>query len=147
MSLSNWLCVIIRSRYYITIIMIIRELHSSDLNQLRAIHARFFSDEFELPDFFNKFLCSFVVVNEEENVIITAGGVRTIAESVIITNKHISPETRREALYRMLEASAHITNSFGYEQLHAFIQNDKWKKHLEKVGFNKCKGEAVYLNV
>jgi hypothetical protein len=125
--------------------MIIRALQESDLNQLKEIHACFYKDEFDLPDFFNKFLCSFVVIDDD--TIISAGGVRTIAESIIITNKNVSVKTRREALYHILQASMFTCGSSGYDQLHAFIQDDNWQKHLVKIGFKSCKGNAIFLNI
>lgn len=125
--------------------MNIRALEPDDLQQLEQIHARFYKDEFELPDFFGKFLCAFVI--EEDGTIITAGGVRPIAEAIIVTNKDIDIEARRNALYKILEASMFTCGRTGFDQLHAFIQDDNWKKHLLKIGFKSCKGDAIYLNV
>ena len=126
--------------------MNIRELKSTDVNVIREIHDKYFKTEFELPDFFDKFLCAFVVTDSND-IIISSGGVRLIPESILITNKDFSVRTRREALYRILDASVYVTKNHGYSQLHAFIQDDIWKQQLKKIGFNSCKGDAIYIDV
>lgn len=125
--------------------MIIRQLQIADLYELRKIHDKFYKNEFEMPDFFDGFLGSFVVVDNDK--IITAGGIRPIAEAVAITNKDLGAEKRREALYKFLEVSSFICNKTGLSQLHAFVQDKNWERHLRKIGFNSCKGDALYLNV
>jgi hypothetical protein len=34
-----------------------------------------------------------------------------------------------------------------FNQLHAFIQDNKWKSQLEKYGFKPTKGQALVLNI
>ena len=77
--------------------MNLRELRISDLDSLKQIHREYFADEFDFPDFFSQFMASFVVVDDDRQII-SAGGIRTIAESVIITNKDKNVRSRVEAL-------------------------------------------------
>lgn len=124
----------------------IRALHTDDIDQLREIHAKYFYNEFEFPDFLNNFLCAFVVVNSEGSII-SGGGVRAIAESIVITNKDFPVEERRTALYQILDVSEWLTRKADFNQLHAFVQDEQWQRHLEKVGFHPTKGRALVLEL
>lgn len=126
--------------------MNIRVINLNDINQLREIHQKHYKDEFEFPDFFDNFLSSFVVTDGDDKII-TGGGVRTIAESVIITDKDYQIPKRRKALHEMLAASAFTASSREYKQLHAFIQDNKWLRHLKRVGFKETVGKSIVLNL
>ena len=80
----------------------IRSFDPSDLDELKRIHSLHFKDEFYLPDFMD-YICAFVV--EDEQGIITFGGIRDIAECVTVTNKDRDPKDRIRALYQILDAS------------------------------------------
>lgn len=122
--------------------MIIRSLQAEDLNQLKEIHAQFYKHEFEFPNFLDKFECVFVVVDDSEKII-TGGGVRTILESVLLTDKSFAPRIRREALYNMLQGSTYVGEKLGYKEIHAFIQDDRWSQCLKKIGFKNTVGESL----
>lgn len=126
--------------------MKLRCISFDDITQLREIHSKHFKNEFENPNFFDNFLSSFVVT-DENNKIITGGGVRTIIEAVIVTDKDVEIQERRMALLEMLKMSAFVGNSNGYKELHAFIQDEDWMRHLKKAGFNETKGRSLVLNI
>jgi len=126
--------------------MNIRSLNQNDISAIKLIHARFFADEFEFPDFFHNFLCAFLVEDEVGNII-SAGGVKTITESIIITNKDVSVRTRYEALNKMLQASIYTCNRTNHDQLHAFIQDESWLHHLYKNGFRNTIGKSIVMDV
>ena len=124
----------------------IRCYHPNDFNEVAQIHEKYYAEEFSLPNFFDRFLCSFTIVEDGE--IISAGGVRAIAESVIVTDKSKNIKVRRKALYDMLDAQMFVTKKYGYDQLHASIINDpQWQRHLIKVGFKPIKGNMLVLEV
>lgn len=125
--------------------MIIRAIESKDEEQIEEIRKRHYSDEFSPVDFRDKFLCAFVV--EDQGKIITAGGIRTIAEAIALTDKSINYRQRVRALREMLKADAHIARTSGYNQLHAFIQDYTWSEHLVKKEFRHTKGNALVLNL
>lgn len=125
--------------------MIIRNYQDNDFEQLKLIHERYYKTEFSLAEFYEHFLQLFVVV--EDDKIITAGGVRTIVESVIVTDKSFSVKQRREALLKMLQAQSFVTGRNDYKQLHAFIQDKSWLNQLIEYGFKPCKGNAIYIGV
>lgn len=126
--------------------MNIRSLQTNDINELKRIHELYFREEFEFPDFLNGYYCVFVVT-DDSNSIITAGGVRPIAESVIITNQDYSVRKRMDALNKLLDASRFTCNQSGYNQLHAFIQNKTWLTQLYDKGFRPTKGESIVIDV
>lgn len=120
-------------------------MQSSDIDELRRIHEKHYSSEFSFDDFISGFISAFVI--EENNRIISAGGIRSIVECVAITDKDISVRDRREALYQLLSASIFHTTSNGYNQLHAFIQDETWLKHLKRAGFKETVGKSIVLCV
>lgn len=125
--------------------MNIRSLESTDLKALEEIHGKFFNKEFELPDFSNKYICALVI--EDKDGIIAIGGVRAIAECVMVTDKDRSARDRREALYKMLHALVYFTKGQEYDQIHAFIQDPTWSKQLQKIDFHPTKGQALVLDI
>lgn len=126
--------------------MNIRVISHSDINTLKLIHEKFYKHEFEFPNFFNHYLSAYVVI-DDDGLIITGGGVRVITEAIAITDKDYPIKARREALMSMLQASMFTANVQGFDQLHVFIQDNKWMRHLKRVGFNNTKGQALVLNL
>jgi len=125
----------------------IREIYSADMMKLREIHEKYYAHEFEFPEFHKHFLSYFASVDDESGKLITAGGVRLITEAVLITDKDASVKSRRKALYEMLAGCNFVTSRNDYDQLHCFIQDEDWLNQLIKVGFSRCRGTALYVNV
>jgi N-acetylglutamate synthase-like GNAT family acetyltransferase len=123
----------------------IRQFREEDIIQLKQIHEKFYKEEFEFQDFCSQFIDFFII--EEYGRIISAGGIRSIAESVIMTDKEMLSKTKVRALHQMLEAQMFTCGRLGYHQLHAFIQEKDWERHLIKIGFKQCKGDALFIGV
>ncbi len=120
----------------------IREFRPEDLEEIERIWKKFYSNEFPLPNFFDKFVCAFSVIENEK--LILSGGVRNILEAVAITDKDNPVRLRRDSLYQLLNACEYIANG---ESIHATVINDsRWQKQLEKVGFVPIKGNMLVLN-
>jgi IMP cyclohydrolase len=115
--------------------MIIRALQPNDIEQLKQIHIWHYRNEFEFPDFLNNYLCAFVVTDNNGRII-SGGGVRAIAEAVVVTDKNRSVKDRRDALLQVLDASCFITKQADFPRLHAVTDDEQWAKHLENVGFH-----------
>ena len=126
--------------------MITRRLNPSDINELKRIHERFFDKEFNFNDLFGNALSSLVVTDDNDKII-TAGQVILIAEARIITDKDVSIEERRRALMRILNHFKYSIASKGFDQLHVFIQDEKWMNHLKRHGFKETKGQALVIPV
>ena len=127
--------------------MITRSIYPRDLEQIKLIHDKYYKYEFDFEVFASKFLGSFAILEDDDKTIISAGGVRTIAEAVIVTNKDISVAKRRRALFDILQVSSYICTQSGHDQLHAFIEDESWLKHLLKNGFVETKGKSLVLEV
>jgi hypothetical protein len=124
----------------------IRPFHYDDLAELQRIHAKFYKDEFELPDFVKHYLCAFSVTDTSGDIICT-GGVRTIVESIAVTNKDFSVRDRYLALTDLFGGLQYVTKRFGYDEIHSFIQDEKWLNQLKKYGFRDTKGRALVLSL
>lgn len=122
-----------------------RGININDINRLREIHQEYFKDEFPFPEFMNGFNCSFLIENNDE--IIVAGGIRPIAEVVLLTNKSLSTRIRMDGLKEFLNVSKYIGERFNYSSLHAFVQDDVWKRHLINSGFRPSKGESILYHL
>lgn len=125
--------------------MNIRAITPEDIREIKKIHEAHFSSEFDFEEFRSHFLGYFVV--EDEQGIISAGGVRTIAENVLVTNLDRSVRDRKLALVNVLQTSMFIASRHGYDQLHAFVQDSEFEKHLHKVGFRGTKGKSLVMDV
>ena len=126
--------------------MRLRGLVNRDIEDVKKIYEKFYVNEFIFDDLFNKMLSSFVVTDEQDKII-AGGGVRTITEAIIVTDKDVEIDSRRAALLEMLRASIFASSAHKYKELHAFIQDEKWMNHLKKYGFRETKGQALVLPI
>lgn len=124
----------------------LRQLNPSDLAELKRIHGKFYSKEFSFHDLFDNSLSSLVVTDNNDKIIV-GGQVRVIAEATIVTDKDVNIELRRKALNRLLNAFKFSIASKGFYQLHAFVQDEVWERHLKRHGFKDTVGKSLVINV
>jgi hypothetical protein len=122
----------------------IRSLRPDDIPELKQLYEAHFSHEFDFPDFM-KYLCAFVI--EDEQGIITAGGIRMIPECALITDLTRDPVTRIKALYKMLHASKFVCQKNGFDQMFAWSQNPKYTRRLTRNGFRFPQGQSLILDL
>jgi hypothetical protein len=125
--------------------MNIRAINEGDICKLRKIHQEFYKDEFEFPDFLNNYLCTFCITDEQDKII-SAGGIRLITEIVALTDKNHSTRKRRTALYQILQASQYLTQRAGFDRLHIVTEQKIWKHQLEEAGFHS-RGDILVLDI
>lgn len=125
--------------------MVARCIAVEDISKLKTIWKRYYSHEFEFPDF-TQFHMAYVITDDSNNEIVTAGGVRPIAESVILTDQDVNTRVRVRALYEMLRANISICKEYNYNQLHCFIQDEDWYSQLQHVGFKPTVGSPLVLD-
>jgi hypothetical protein len=116
-----------------------------DIIPLKMIHHKYYRDEFDFPEFEKHFLNAYVVEQDED--IITAGGVRQIAEVVGLTNKGISVRKRKEALEHLLSASVFTADVNNYNSLHAFVDSGDWENQLRKTNWSPIKGKGLIFHI
>lgn len=126
--------------------MIVRRMSPSDIRILSRIHEKFYAGEFSFGDLFGNSLSSLVVTDDDDKII-CGGQTRTIAEACIVTNKDIKISERRRALMSILNHFRQGVGCKGFDQLHAFVQDENWRRHLIKAGFKPTKGEALVIGV
>jgi len=116
--------------------MDIQYIESTDADQIYNIFMNFFSD-MEFPDFYRRFHCSFkVITNDLDNRIIAVGGIRPLAETVVLTNKDFSVRDRMQALLKIFNGVKYAAEKLDYEQIHAFAYDEEYIKHLiNRIGF------------
>lgn len=114
-----------------------RELKPDDIKLVESIYNRFYSEDFELPDFFNNFMNIFAITNDEDEIII-AGGIKPVAETIILTDKNQNIFTIGRALLEALAISIYTCNKFGIDDLYVFAKDKKYIRHLKQYGFNNC---------
>jgi citrate lyase synthetase len=125
----------------------IRNINQLDLEKLKEIHHSFFEHEFTFEDFLHGSISSFVITDDNDGEIITAGSIRPIAEMTAISNLAKSPRLRRNALFDMLQISQYVLHNTSYDQLHVFVQNGKWEEMLKRAGFKQCAGRPLFIDI
>lgn len=123
---------------------LVRACTPGDLEEIKRIHDQFYAEGHELPDLM-EFLCAFVI--KDEQGIITAGGVRDIAEVIAITNKERHAVDRAKALYQLRDMSAFVCKSHGYDRMHIWSQDPKYSKRLQKNGFRLAPGQSLIIDL
>jgi len=127
--------------------MIIRPVRPVDDFEINRIYNKWFSDN-EYPNFSNpQYQCSFVVTNDDSDKIIVAGGVKTIAEAVVVTDKSLPVKTRLDALLQALGSSIFIAQGMKQKQIHAFVNHDdRYVSILRKFGFKEIDAKLLVLD-
>lgn len=125
--------------------MVIRGFEEKDIDQLVRLHEKYFSSQFDIGQFSNLIDRAFVIEKQDE--IICIGGLRSIAEAVLVTDLGKDNITKVKALKKSLEIFSYIARRTGHDSIHAFITDDQWRNHLVNEGFKKCIGDALLLKV
>lgn len=118
--------------------MLARGYSIKDIDRVKALFDQYYSEDasgkLTFPDFMKGFLCAFTITDENKQII-TAGGVRLIAEACIITDKSVSPRKRVEALRETLRVCKFISKDQGFDYFHAVTDDPTWAHHMRKNGF------------
>lgn len=121
-------------------------MDKADLPELQSVHQRFYEKEFSFPNFLDEFIYPFTI--KVNGKIITAGGIRPIAELVLITDKATPIDERREVFMEALMLSSDIAKRARFHDIHVFVQDEKWMKHLIQIyGFKETAGKSLIIGV
>lgn len=123
-----------------------RALEINDIAKLKELHEHYFDGQFSFPDFVNGFMTAFVITDDEGEIIV-GGGVRAMAEAVIITDIDAPRMKVGRALNEAFNISKYICKKFEQPHLHAFVTNRHYEKHLRLRGFSSIKGSALVLDI
>lgn len=124
----------------------IRDIQSSDITKARLIHEKYYKTQFDFPNFFNHFTCAYSICNENDELVSIAG-VRPILELVVLTDKDKSVRERYRAVYQILDMSKYVASKKGFDELHAFVQEDHWRDVMLSRGFKETVGKSLVIEV
>jgi len=118
--------------------MEVRAYKPEDIEEAKRIFDKFYAKDnygsLTFPDMTNEYLCAFTILGND-NKIITTGGVRTIAEITLITDKDRNLKDRVLALREVLRVSSFIAREFRFDWLHAITDDPTWANQMQTVGF------------
>lgn len=120
----------------------LREPSKTDLDRIREIHEKYYKNEFPFPnlDHFMSFLVAY-----EGSKIIAAGGVRSIAELIVITDQDTPIFSRKRNLTDLLWHSKTVASAFGYSHLYSHSEGAEWIKAQKLIGFKQFKAVPLVL--
>jgi hypothetical protein len=127
--------------------VIIREPKYFDKPDINKIYLEYFGNN-EYPDFFNRdiFPCPFVVTDDNDKLIL-AGGVKLIAEAVVVSDQSQSKRVRFDALLQALGSTIFIAQGMQHQQIHVFVNNDeKYVRTLQRFGFKLIDAKLLVLD-
>jgi len=123
----------------------IKLMGPDDQAELDALHEKYYKDDFEPTAFDSNFISSFVIRDKNKRLVM-GGGVRPIAETILVTDKSVNPHVLGDALLEALAFSKHTCRLYRIDFLHAFVKDEAYAKHLIKHGFSpRC--QALYMSV
>jgi len=127
--------------------MIIRGAELADKPWVDKNYNRFFPGN-EYPDFFNgEYSSPFTIIDDTNNIVLV-GGVKMLAEAVIITDISKPVGTRYDALLQALGSSISIVREMGHKQFYVFVNNDEqYIKHLQKFNFRLIDAKLLVLDL
>jgi len=118
--------------------MEVRSYRPEDVEETKRIFDKFYAKDsygpVKFPDFLSGYLCNFTILSDNGKII-TAGGVRNIAEVSLITDKNCSVKGRVIALKEVLKISNYVASQFKFEWLHAITDDPTWANQMQEVGF------------
>jgi hypothetical protein len=125
--------------------MIIRPMTHSDALHLEELSEVYYP-EFNAPEFEDNYFGKFTIV-KSDGTIILGGGLRYLAEVVLVTDKSQNKHLVGDALIKALGHSINEAKKRNIDFLHAFVKDEKYQKHLISHGFEPRDGQALSLFV
>lgn len=129
--------------------MNIRSYQLQDADEAKRIFDRYYSKDTQgeliFPNMAENYLCAFTVEDNNQKIV-TVGGVRTIAEVTLMTDKARSVKDRVIALKQVLKASGFIARNFRFDWLHAVTDDPTWASQMKQHGF-VSRGEDLVIHV
>jgi len=127
--------------------MKIRTLSWSDETHLRELNARYYPDD-AFPNFEKNFASTIAIVDDDDHII-TAGGVEVIAEGVCITDQKFSEHVKGKALRMLLGSMLLTCGRIHQNYLLVSINggNTTWERALQGDGFKLLNSKVLYKKV
>lgn len=123
----------------------VRDVTSSDLELIQEIHNHYYP-KLDFPDF-TRLLNGFIIEDEDDDELITAGGVEMMAEAFLVTNLGNTRVKIGRALKIAQDICAYTCQKFRIRDLHAFTSNPEYARHLIKHGFETRGEQALRMRI
>lgn len=126
--------------------MKIREFRESDKADINRLYHEYYALN-EYPNYLNgQYKSPFAITNDSDRIIL-AGGVKTLVEVCLTTDKSLPVKTRLDALLQALGSSIFISSEMGHNEMYAFVTHDEtYVKTLQKYGFKLIDAKLLVLN-
>jgi len=122
--------------------MYIRRMKKDDEQFLQELSRKNFP-EFEPPDYHDNYFEKFII--ESDGELLIGGGMRKIAEVVLVTDISKSDVKLGKALIQILGHCIFKAKENDIDFLYAFCQNPAYEKHLIMHGFERIRGNPLSL--
>lgn len=122
-----------------------RAVAPKDLAAIREIWSKHYSDMFDLPDF-TKFLVA-GLIEDDNGRIVTVGGIRPIAECIMLTDRNVHAVKRWKAITDILAMGEYVARKNAISEIHAFVTDEAWSLHLGKLGFVQTIGKSLVKQI
>jgi hypothetical protein len=124
--------------------VMLRDIIPGDLERLDEIHQR--CHTFAVPRL--NHIVDDKVVTSEKGDIIGYGILKLFPEAIMILDTDLPLRDRIAALHEFLERAMTIARENGSEQIHAFVQDEKFSHLLiERYGFRTVSAKPLVLNL
>lgn len=119
----------------------IRAMRYEDTPVLLELHEKYYK-EFNPPNFLRPSIGGFIIEDNKE--LIMGGTVRLVAECLLITDLSKNRIKIGRSLIEALKFSKYACRENNIDQLHAFVKNEQYAKHLIQHGFSeRCKALSI----
>lgn len=125
--------------------MIIRSMTHSDSLIFEEMSQKYYP-EFDGPEFEDNYFNKFTITRNDGELIL-GGGLRSLAEVIIVTDKEQNKHLIGEALIKALAHCVNGARRNNIDFLHAFVKDESYAKHLIKHGFEIREGTVLSLYV
>ena|SRR5271166_6045584 len=110
-------------------------LNDVNLDLMKSIH----DGSFPLPDLTNR-LYILKKSAVENGKLVAVGLVRLTAEGILMTDQSLPLVTRANCSTVLIESLKSDAKSYGLDECHVFVKNEKVSKFLKHIGFSPCNG-------
>lgn len=122
--------------------MVARRFKMEDLDEIIQLHK---GHTFPVPHFSH--MLDIVVVEDNEKIV-AWGYTEKFVEAVFIPGKDLPNITKVKSLMSLTEKLGELTRDRGIEQIHSFIQDEKFARLLvERFDYGVASGTPLFLNL
>jgi|SRR5882672_8457429 len=120
-------------------------LETTDLDPFIALHSKYFTSEFKIPELRN--ISSARVVKDEQGKVIASGFVKLLTEAIIVTDLKANETTRIKALDLLVSELLDWCIEHEIEQVHAFVNSSFSRILMRRYGFKHVPAISMVMDL